>query len=181
MKRREIFKALAAVGLSVAYPIELARALPLDVGERTPNLVGRSSTLVPTAREFTIRPTQIPYIVRQLVRKGTDASWIVFMFETSVASAETGDRILNLQYSVEGEVVGLDWVLLGERNMADESDIARLGEAYKYRVLEREVNGVPFLRVENGNICELGQRIVKDVYRIADDTPIGLLVDGFSL
>lgn len=181
MQRRDILKALAAVGLSVARPGESAAALPLEPGARVPRLTARPSVVMPTAWEYTVQPVHLPHVLDQLELKGQHASWIVFMFETALRSDQTQDRVLNLQYSIEKDVVGLDWVLLGERNIADQSNIATFAGARGHRVRQRELNGVPFLRVEDGRLAELGQGIIRDVYALGDEAEIGLLVDGFEL
>lgn len=126
-----------------------------------------------------VKATDIPEVVEQLRAKGGDASYAVLMFCTPYA-LEGEDPIINLQYSVDGNVLGLDWVLLGARNIEDKERIAAFITRAGHAVTEQEVNGVRFLRVEEGDIADLGSRIVTEYYQIERTAEIDLLVDGFE-
>ena len=58
---------------------------------------------------------EIRAIVSQLATL-KDGSFAVFMFDSPLSPG--GDAV-NLRYSVEQAAVGLDWVLLGQTNIAD--------------------------------------------------------------
>ena len=58
---------------------------------------------------------EIPSIVSHLATL-KDGSFAVFMFDSPLSPG--GDAV-NIQYSVEQGAVGLDWVLLGQTNIAD--------------------------------------------------------------
>jgi len=131
--------------------------------------------------EHVIRTDDLPAVVEALRRSGGDAAWAVFMFRTAIASAETADDCLNLQYAIEGNVVGLEWVLLGPRNVADKAALTRFIRRRGHQVRTRDMNGVRYLRVENGDLCRLGLEIIHDFYGVDHDYPIGLLVQGFSV
>lgn len=142
MDRRDILRSLAAFGVSTGLPLEFVSASPI-VG-------GRPSSHFAGAMEFTIRPGQIFLALEHLRHMGRHADWIVLMFKTLIPSADSDDQWLNLQYSIEGNTVGLDWVLLGARNIADRQKIIDLCEFHNYEVMTRELNDVGFLRVERG-------------------------------
>ena len=93
----------------------------------------------------------------------------------------TDDQSLALQYSVIDGVVGLDWVLLGPRNVADASDLAHFARGLGYRVQQREMNSVGFLRVEDGDLAALGAAILEDLYGVTPQAELGLLIDGIVL
>jgi hypothetical protein len=131
--------------------------------------------------EYVIRSDELPGVVEELRRSGDDAAWAVFMFRTVIVSAETADDCLNLQYSLEQGVVGLDWVLLGPRNVADKVALTRFIRRREHVVKARNMNGVAYLRVENGDLCRLGLGIIHDFYGVDGDYPMGLLVQGFPL
>jgi hypothetical protein len=111
---------------------------------------------------------------------GREASWIVFLFNTTVRSPATDDHSVALQYSYIGRV-GLDWVLRGPRNVEDRRRVARLAKARGHRVKEREMNGVRFLRIESGDIAQLGLAIANELYRVPSDYPLGVLLDGIPV
>ena len=129
--------------------------------------------------EYVIRPNHLAAVIEQLSHTGREAAWAVFMFRTAIPSLETTDDWLNLQYSIEQGVVGLDWVLLGPRNIADKKAITNFIRRRKHKVEAREVNKVAYLRVEDGDINGLGLGIVLDFYGVASDHEMGLLVQGF--
>ncbi|MDR3454691.1 MAG: hypothetical protein P4L96_18155 [Rhodoferax sp.] len=126
-----------------------------------------------------VKATDIPDLVDQLRDKGGDASYAVVMFCSPYAFSGE-DPIINLQYSVEGSVLGLDWVLLGARNIEDKERIAAFITRAGHAVTEQEMNNVRFLRVEGGDVADLGFRIVTEYYQIKPTAEIDLLVDGFE-
>lgn|SRR5665647_2593427 len=89
--------------------------------------------------------------------------------------------LTNLQFSIENGTVGLDWVLLEPRNIADEVRIAEFIASKGHAVTEMGINDVEYLRVEDGDICELGLSIVEEFYKMPRDADIGILVSGFTL
>ncbi|MBA4382520.1 MAG: hypothetical protein C0406_08150 [Sideroxydans sp.] len=154
---------------------------PIKVGGAIHHLSDRSSKKPKTMFEFSIQPSQIPEVLEQLRKKGGDASWVVFMFYTPRNSIETDDDCPNLQFSVHKGKVGLDWVLLGPRNIADKVLINEYITSKGYKVKEKEINEVPFLRVKKGDMATLGLGIVEDFYKMPNDADVGLLISGFSL
>jgi len=141
-----------------------------------------ATPLVPSPTyEHSIQAHQIPYVIEQLGVHGKDDSWIVFIFDTSINSPLTDDPWLNLQYSVIHGVVGLDWVLLGQRNIADQEKITRFMKRHQHKVAKQCENEVFYLRVEDGDVSSLGTSIVQDFYRVAPDTQVRLLVQGLEI
>ena len=131
--------------------------------------------------EISILPSQIPTVIEQLRKKGSEASWVVFMFYTTRLSTKTDDDCPNLQYSIQNGRIGIDWVLLGPRNIADKTQISKYIASMGHKVFETELNGVSYLRIEDGDLARLGLSIVEEFYKMPPDADIGLLVRGFSL
>ena len=93
------------------------------------------------------------------------------------------DPYIDIQYSVHDGVLGLDWVLIEEQNIADKDRITRFIAELGHTVAELEMNGVEFLRVENGDLAALGMSIVKDCYQVTNKqsiwfTRLGFLIDS---
>jgi hypothetical protein len=145
----------------VVYPRLLAAdAICVDAVARVHHLEARLSPgTVNSQCELVIRPNRLPAVVEQLRKTGGDGAWAVFMFRTTVPSTETTDDYLNLQYSIERRTVGLDWVLLGPRNYADKEALTNFIRRRRHKVEIREMNDVAYLRVEDGNVVELGLAI----------------------
>lgn len=141
----------------------------------------RLGTFVPASFEFTVRPFDIAGGVEQLHKNGQEASWMVFLFDTAKVSKATDDQCLALQYSIIDGRVGLDWVLVGARNVADALDVAALMRHRGHEVERLEMNQVEFLRVEDGDLAVLGASILETLYGVPPNAELGLLVDGIVL
>src|SRR5260221_13876184 len=93
--------------------------------------------------------TEIPKIINQLQRSPNDGHFAVLMF---VPPGYTDGESVNLQYSIEGGVVGFDWVLIGPRNIADKAKVVELATKLGYRLEEHEMNNCRYLRMTGGGI-----------------------------
>jgi len=118
----------------------------------------------------------IPGIVAKLATL-KDGSFAVFMFNSPLSSG--GDAV-NLQYSVEHGAVGLDWVLLGQTNIADKEKIAAFAAQLGHTMTERVMNNVHYLRTEGPALDRLGTSIVVELYCIPPDAQLGLITEGFE-
>jgi hypothetical protein len=107
----------------------------------------------------------------------SDGSFAVLMFDSPLSPK--GDTV-NLQYSVEHGAVGLDWVLLGEINIADKEKISTFAAQLGHPMTEREMNNVRYLRVEGSDLDKLGARIIVELYRIAPNAQLELITEGFD-
>ena len=125
--------------------------------------------------EVTVR--DIPQIVNRLQRHGKDGNYAVLMF---VPPDSKDDVAVNLQYSIEGGVIGLDWVLTGPRNVADQEKVREFASGLGQSLVEEEKNKVRYLRVTGRGIVELGERIVLDFYRVKPETKLELIAEGFT-
>jgi hypothetical protein len=135
----------------------------------------RSRVVVPSS----LAVGQIPTAVAQLRAAGKNASFAVFMFAPQGTPANDNTTV-NLQYSIEGGVVGLDWVLLAPKNIADKDAVAEFISSRGHSVLQREGNNVRYLRVESGDIQELGVQIADEFYHLGRDAKINLITEGFE-
>ena len=123
--------------------------------------------------------SQIPAVFNQLKAAQKEASWAVFVF-CPVGEPANDQTVVNLQYSVVNGAIGLDWVLLSPRNIADKDKIAAFIKDRHYAVSERELNGVRFLRVEDGNLVQLGIQIVREFYHLPENSQMEFNKDGFD-
>jgi hypothetical protein len=118
----------------------------------------------------------IPSIVAKLATL-KDGSFAVFIFESPASSG--GDAV-NLQYSVEGGAVGLDWALVGQTNIADKERLAAFASQLGHPMTERVMNDVHYLRTEGRGLDSLGTRIIVELYRIPRDAELDLVTEGFE-
>ena len=122
--------------------------------------------------------SQIPEVVHQLQATGRDSSFAVLCFPSPDAPTG-GNPSVNLQFAIEGGLLGLEWVLIGERNIEDRQRVAKFIEGEGYTVAERELNQCGYLRVEDGDLAKLGTRIITQCYGYADDSTVSLVANGF--
>ena len=95
------------------------------------------------------------------------------------ADSQDGNAV-NLQYSIAGGVVGIDWVLIGPRNVADKMKVIDFALSLGYRLEERDENGCRFLRMIGSGISELGAGIIHDLYKIDRNTKLEIMTQGFE-
>lgn len=129
------------------------------------------------APEYSVTSRDIPEIISQLDRSSQNGHFAMLMF---VPPDSKGGEAINLGYSIESGTVGLDWVLLGPRNIADRDKIREFASQLGYRLDEREMNGVRYLRVTGNGISELGAKIIQDYYHISPDTRLEMITEGFT-
>jgi hypothetical protein len=131
------------------------------------------SRIAPT-RSATV--ADIPAILAKL---GTlkDGSFAVFMFNSPLSRG--GDAV-NLHYSVEHGTLGLDWVLLGEANIADKEKVSAFAAELGHPMTEREMNKVRYLRTEGQALDRLGTSIIIEFYGIPRNAELGLITEGFE-
>jgi hypothetical protein len=132
------------------------------------------SRIAPT---YPVTLRNIPEVISQLDQSGKDGHFAVLMF---VPPGSTDGEAVNLQYSIDGGVVGLDWVLLGPRNIADREKVSEFASKLGYRPDEHEMSGVRYLRVTGSGISELGAKIIQDFYHIGPDTKLEMITEGFK-
>ena len=120
---------------------------------------------------------EIPKVISQLQESAQDGHFVVFIF---VPSDSKDDEAVNLQYSIDGGVVGFDWVLISPRNIADKASVIELASRLGYQLEEHEENECRFLRMIGSGISELGARIIQDVYKIDRQTKLELMTQGFE-
>jgi hypothetical protein len=129
------------------------------------------------ARTYAVTARDIPEVISQLQRSGKNGHFAVLMF---VPPGSSDGEAANLQYSIEQGAVGLDWVLLGPRNIADQKRISEFASKAGYRLDEHERNRVRYLRLTGSGISDLGAKIIRELYQIGPDTKLEMITEGFQ-
>jgi hypothetical protein len=122
---------------------------------------------------------QIPSVVGQLRAAAHEASWAAFAFLPG-DDTPSDENIVNLQYSIENGVVGLDWVLLAPRNKADKEKVLAFIRQHNHSAVEKERNGVQYFRVEDGDLAMLGIQIAAELYRLDRYGEMAIFTDKFK-
>lgn len=128
---------------------------------------------------YWIKVAHIHDVVEQLSEKGQDGSFAVLMFIPPKLSRNNNNDV-NLQYSIEFGITGLDWVLLGPRNLKDKNRISIFLKKHGFKVLNFDMNDVRYFRIEEKDISLAGIQIATKFYGLTLDEDIELLIHGFT-
>ena len=123
---------------------------------------------------------QIPVLLEALCRGGGYPLYAMLMFLPNELNDED---YVNLQYSCEDGTLGLDWILLGERNTQDKLEISTFVNNLGYTFQQYEMNEVNYLRVEGPELSELadlGMKLIREFYKLDGSGKLKLLVQGFN-
>jgi topoisomerase IA-like protein len=138
-------------------------------------LIYRSSK--PQDDTHTVSIDDISRIYEQLRSTGSHGSFAVLT--PAQADPRTGDH-LNVQFSIDSGRIGLDWVLLGKVNNLDKNRVEDFAKEKSFTFVEREMNGVRFLRTEEQNAQELCAEILTEMYGMDSGEQIELIVEAFN-
>ena len=115
--------------------------------------------------------------IAELVRQGRDGAFLAVLFGREGRAGEP----LALQLSLEHGRLGIDWVLRGDRNLADRARFETFARERGYVAREHELNGVRYLRIEDGDLPGFAEAVLTDLYRLAPDATLYTVVEGFTL
>jgi hypothetical protein len=120
----------------------------------------------------------LPKLVDRLAKTGKDgAFWVVLVPGT----ARSDGLAANLQVSIERGVIGMDWVLIAQRNIEDSSRFLALVTVHKLRTKKLSGNNVRYLRVEpSENLAALCAEVLTKMYGVAVMTNMRLIITGFD-
>jgi hypothetical protein len=127
-------------------------------------------------RPVTLR--DIPAIFERLHATKADGAFAVFIHTPADATAPDG--ALNLQFSIEGGRIGLDWVLLGQPNLRDREQFVALARKRGHVVVEQPMEGGSYLRTEAAGLPELAAAVLREMYAVTPDTKLDLIPEGFA-
>lgn len=126
--------------------------------------------------EPSVRVDQIPAAIAYLKRQANNPSYLIFSTHRYDIRGDEDYEAINLQYAIENHVLGLEWVLLVHRNISDRKLVEQYFKREGRAICLRQMNGVSYLRVENGDLAALGQRLLATLYGVRPDTELGLFM-----
>lgn len=119
-----------------------------------------------------------PALIRALQQTGTqDSSWVVRVPGTHGADGYAA----NLQFSIEANELGMDWVLLAEsnRHLRDEFLAFCANEGLSVREVQR--NGVKYVRATGAKTWpEIGERLLLQMFGPDRTASMQLIITGFE-
>jgi hypothetical protein len=141
--------------------------------------VGRKPIAEVPIEESEVRVADIPTVFLRLKAAAEEEAFAVFIFSPG-SGPFSADEAINLQFCFEDGSAGVDWVLLGQPNIRDRKKYEQLAASLGYKVVPRKKNGVHYLRVTEGDLPRLCERVICDLYGKQSGSSIGLLTKGFT-
>jgi hypothetical protein len=126
---------------------------------------------------YSVTAREIPEVISQLQQSGKNGNFAVVIF---IPPGSTDGEAVNLQYSIEGGIVGFDWVLIGPRNVTDRTKVSEIASKLGHHLEEHEMNNVHYLRLTGPGISELGAIVIQDLYKIDPGTKLEMITEGFK-
>ena len=134
-------------------------------------------------RSRVVRPVRVtvadmPRILAAVSASTRTPTFAAFVFTTP--DQPNSKDAVNLQFSLENGRAGLDWVLLAPRNVRDKDRFIGYLHRRGYSFVERKMNRVVYLRIEDGDLPQLCAEIITGFYARPRDEPIDMIVEGFE-
>jgi hypothetical protein len=133
------------------------------------------SRVVPTHR---ITLSQLPSVLAQLKASTATPAYAIFTFNSPDRPAAAD--ALNLQFSIEEGRAGLDWVLVGPRNIADQQRFVEFATSAGWHPRLIESQRTSYLRVDQGELVHLCRAVIADLYKVPETATIEMIVAGFD-
>ena len=125
-----------------------------------------------------VKPTDIPLIFERLKATGKDANFSVLIFFPPGKTSK--GRCNHIQFSIDKDTIGLDWILIGKQNVQDKDKFAQFAAQQGYKFAELEMNNVKYLRVEKGDLPKLCKMVISNLYSMPSDADLKLIQEGFK-
>lgn len=172
---------LIAVSIGVAVVLLASPNSRISRWENSSFLVwdrseGFSAPRVLTAVD--VRLAELPAIASAMSQSSADVAYATLAF--CPLDCQTDDDTLNVQLSIENGRPGLDWVLLGPRNIRDEEKFIVFAKSQGFAPVRKKLNGVTYLRVDTDEAADLAARIVTELYQLPPNETHSLYHEGFD-
>ncbi|AOS97726.1 hypothetical protein AUP74_02318 [Microbulbifer aggregans] len=129
-------------------------------------------------RFYTVTRSDISNIYRQLENNGRNGSCAIFAFFPDI---EDSKNHVELQYCIENDVVGLDWVLLGDIKTRDKEKFLSFSREKGFSVKAQEMNNIKYFRVSSGDLVGLMNGIISNMYGVSKDRKMELIAGRFEV
>jgi hypothetical protein len=132
---------------------------------------------------YTVTIQDIPEVYEQLASNGSNSSCATFAFfpQALLPLKIPKKEHIEVQYCIEDNDVGFDWVLIGDTKYRDQKTIESyfIKSGYEYSL--KKTNNVQYLRVVNGNLIKLLSGILTDVYGLTTQHKMELVAARFKI
>jgi hypothetical protein len=121
---------------------------------------------------------QFPALVDRIGATGKNgAFWVVLIPGTARADGLAA----NFQISMEGGRLGMDWVLLAQRNVEDRTKFEEFVRSQGLQARELVGNNVHYVRVEGADrLADVSGALLRSMYGVTDATEMKLIITDFT-
>jgi hypothetical protein len=127
---------------------------------------------------YVVSRKDIKTIYNQLKNSGTNQSYAIFAF---FPNNEGKNKHVEIQFGIENNRIGLDWVLLGKNKEKDKNKFIDIARTKGYEVKSFEENNVRYLRVENGDLVGLMEQVMVQLYNVSPNKKMELVASKFEV
>jgi hypothetical protein len=161
---------LLAVGVLLLAPMRALFARPIPYVEPR----GRR----PKTDGGFVRTGDFPALIAALKASGKNGSfWVVLIPGTE----STDGSAANLQFSIEDNELGMDWVLIAQSNLELKHRFLALASVEGLKPREVERNGVKYIRVTGDrDWSNIGKTILEQMFKQDQLTKMQLIITGFQ-
>jgi len=114
---------------------------------------------------------ELEEVYHDISKQAVETSFSVFVIPRQ------NKESIEIQFSVENGITGLDWILESEANKEERSKIKQYFSSKGFNFHEKEMNNWRYLRIEEGDIVKLCTDLIRDLYGSED---IILKYGGFN-
>ncbi len=137
----------------------------------------RSLFSSPVVEDLTVNLDEITDVYKKLSSEGANGSFAVFMPQ----HARDGETdVLNIQFSIESDKIGLDWVLISTINISEKEVFFAAAKSMNYDVQTLRMNDVEYFRVEGDRAPDICKQLLANLYNFKHDQKLDLMVEGFE-
>ena len=111
----------------------------------------------------TISLGDIGDVYRQISNQCVETSFAVFVIAPPQWDAED---TVEVQFSVEEGVTGLDWILMSECNKREKQRVIQYALSKGAEWKECEMNNWIYLRIDKGDLAGLCTSLIRDLYKV---------------
>lgn len=113
-----------------------------------------------------------------LARNRAEGSFAAFHFGSP--DRPSPDDTLAAQLSFEVGAVGFDWILLAPRNVEERSRVEQYLQSRGLDLIEKEGNGVRYLRTEQGDVARLCRSLIVELFGVDPSAELEMVYSGFE-
>ena len=122
--------------------------------------------------------SELPELIKALNASKTNGSFFVLLIPNT---AESDGYNANLQYSIEDNEIGIDWVLIAKSNINNKDKFEEIIKNKGLNCKHLSGNNVDYIRATgNKNMEEIGKSLLQEMFSVTAETKFQLIITGMT-